>query len=447
MPIIAVVLAILAFACAIVAYADYHSVLHPVFLFNVLWFCVTLILLINTMGWYAINNVVYGILLLGLISFNVGGVLIGYGTLKDVHTIRKSYTECRCTENKINYKNVGNKLILIQIILTVVSIPLFLRGLQYISNYGMSQMRNIFSDGVTNGYMTATERVFYIHLGIFPAMQACSYIQIFLWVKGKIKGRQLFFSVIDLLIIVISTAGRWEIMYFALAMLCAFMLNRKLGDSDTSKRKQKKLQKSVKLLIGIACVALALVTIQRHKVTSNIVSTGLNVVAKYFCCGPALLQVALNNPVDAGISKWHFGLASFSGLLDVVSYCIKIVSLKKIDLIFYNPQEYMSTFFEVGEMQKMNAYPTWYYYFMQDFGYLGVIFFSMIIGGISVKIYQLVKKNPNLQNQLIYFYMLHVILFSSIWFELRRADIIATILHNLWILPLIGVVKVRKKHV
>ena len=37
-----------------------------------------------------------------------------------------------------------------------------------------------------------------------------------------------------------------------------------------------------------------------------------------------------------------------------------------------------------------------------------------------------------------------VILFASVWWELRRSDIVATMLHNLWIMPLIGL-KVRGK--
>ena len=86
----------------------------------------------------------------------------------------------------------------------------------------------------------------------------------------------------------------------------------------------------------------------------------------------------------------------------------------------------------------MNAYPTWYYYFMQDFGYFGVVFVTAIIAGISVRIYRKAKRNPAISNQLAYFYVLHVIMFASIWWELRRSDIVATMLHNLWIMPLIG---------
>ncbi len=41
-------------------------------------------------------------------------------------------------------------------------------------------------------------------------------------------------------------------------------------------------------------------------------------------------------------------------------------------------------------------------------------------------------------------YGLDVILFASVWWELRRSDIVATMLHNLWIMPLIGL-KVRGK--
>ena len=81
---------------------------------------------------------------------------------------------------------------------------------------------------------------------------------------------------------------------------------------------------------------------------------------------------------------------------------------------------------------------------MQDFGYLGVVLITAIIAGISVRIYRKAKREPSINNQLAYFYVLHVILFASVWWELRRSDIVATMLHNLWIMPLIGL-KVRGK--
>lgn len=56
-------------------------------------------------------------------------------------------------------------------------------------------------------------------------------------------------------------------------------------------------------------------------------------------------------------------------------------------------------------------------------------------------------KNIRIENiRLAYFYVLHVILFASIWWELRKSDIVATMLHNLWIMPLIGLSVRGKKN-
>lgn len=71
----------------------------------------------------------------------------------------------------------------------------------------------------------------------------------------------------------------------------------------------------------------------------------------------------------------------------------------------------------------------------QDFGYLGVVLITAIIAGISVRIYRKAKREPSINNQLAYFYVLHVILFASVWWELRRSDIVATMLHNLCARP------------
>lgn len=443
MSILAFIIILLAFCGCYVSYAKYNSALHPIFLYNALWLIVTIVLQINTMEWYPLGNDVYAILLIGLISFDFGGLLIGYGTINKSSIYINTYIE-ECENDEIDYRKVGNRLLMIQLVLTLISIPLFLRGLSYVQRYGMSVMRNIIANSVEAGYMTAAERILFLHLGVFPAMQTCSFIQVFLWAKGKIKGWNLIASIIDLVIVVVSTVGRWEVFYFALAMLCAYMLNKHPSDSGMSIGKQKKIRRRIRVIIAIAIIALVGVTIQRHKVVGNIFESILNIVAGYFCCGPALLQVMLKNPVSSGISTWHWGQAIFGGLLGCINYILQIVTFKRVYLNLYDTQAYAAEFYAVGAHQSMNAYPTWYYYFMQDFGYLGVVLITAIIAGISVRIYRKAKREPSINNQLAYFYVLHVILFASVWWELRRSDIVATMLHNLWIMPLIGL-KVRGK--
>lgn len=443
MSIFAFIIILLAFCGCYVSYAKYNSALHPIFLYNALWLIVTIVLQINTMEWYPLENDVYAVLLVGLISFDFGGLLIGYGTINKSSIYVNTYTE-EYKDDEIDYRKVGNRLLMIQLVLTLISIPLFLRGLSYVQSYGMSVMRNIIANSVEAGYMTAAERILFLHLGVFPAMQTCSFIQVFLWAKGKIKGWNLIASIIDLIIIVVSTVGRWEVFYFALAMLCAYMLNKRTSDSGMSIGKQKKIRRRIRVIIAIAIIALAGVTIQRHKVVGNIFESILNIVAGYFCCGPALLQVMLKNPVSSGISTWHWGQAIFGGLFGCINYILQIVTFKRVYLNLYDTQAYAAEFYAVGAHQSMNAYPTWYYYFMQDFGYLGVVLITAIIAGISVRIYRKAKREPSINNQLAYFYVLHVILFASVWWELRRSDIVATMLHNLWIMPLIGL-KVRGK--
>lgn len=445
MSVLAFIIILFAFCGCYASYTRYHSALHPIFLYNALWLVVTIILQINTMEWYRLGNNVYSILLVGLISFNFGGLLIGYGTINK-HSLKVGSYDSVCGNDEINYRKVGNRLLMLQLILTLISIPLFLRGLSYVQTYGMSVMRNIVANSVEEGYMTATERILFLHLGIFPAMQACSFIQVFLWAKGKIKGWHLIGSIIDLVIIVVSTVGRWEVFYFVLALFCAYMLNKSPKDSGMSIRKQKRTQRKIRTIIIIAIIVLVSVTIQRHKVIENIFKSILNIVAEYFCCGPALLQVMLKNSVASGISTWHWGQATFGGILGCISYILQIVTFKRVQLNLYNSQVYVAEFYAVGANQIMNAYPTWYYYFMQDFGYLGVVLITAIIAGISVRIYRRAKREPSINNQLVFFYVLHVILFSSVWWELRRTDIVATILHNLWIMPLIGLSVRGKKN-
>ena len=344
MSIIAFIIILFAFCGCYASYAKYHSALHPIFLYNALWLILTIVLQINTMEWYPLGNDVYTVLLVGLISFDFGGLLIGYGTINKSSIYVNTYTE-EYEDDEIDYRKVGNRLLMIQLVLTLISIPLFLRGLSYVQNYGMSVMRNIIANSVEEGYMTAAERILFLHLGIFPAMQTCSFIQVFLWAKGKIKGWHLVASIIDLILVIVITVGRWEVFYFALAMISAYCLNKSPEDSGLSVKKQNKIRR-IKFLIIVAIVVLGGVTIQRHKLSGTIFASILNVFAGYFCCGPALLQVMMKDPVALGISVWHWGQSIFSGLLSCFSCIIQIVSFKRINPVFlmhrHTQQNFMS---------------------------------------------------------------------------------------------------------
>ena len=161
MSILAFTIIFLAVCGCYASYAKYHSALHPIFLYNALWLIVTIVLQINTMEWYPLENEVYAVLLVGLISFDFGGLLIGYGTINKSSIYVNTYIE-EYEDDEIDYRKVGNRLLMIQLVLTLISIPLFLRGLSYVQSYGMSVMRNIIANSVEAGYMTAAESYFYI---------------------------------------------------------------------------------------------------------------------------------------------------------------------------------------------------------------------------------------------------------------------------------------------
>lgn len=397
---------------------------NPILIFNMLWLIVILILQINTMEWYRISEEVYTILFIGLISFNIGAILLSKIRLKKSKRILKN------EEDKNIRSKAGKIILIIQIVLCIATIPILVKAIKFINLYGTSYMRTIVANSIEMGYLTAKERVLYIHLGIFPLMQACTYLQIFLWAKEKIPGWHLIIGMIDIALISIVTVGRWEVFYYAMALICASYFNNK---NIIKKRKSKRM----KLIAIIAIFVLLAITILRHSVNSNFVSNIVNIVAEYFCCGPALLQVMINQSVDSGLLELHYGQSTFYGVFAVINFLIQILTLGKYNLNIFNGQEFVSNFFEVGVNQTMNAYPTWYYYFMQDYGYFGIIICSMIIGAIAQKYYKRMIENNSLKNQLIYFYLLRIILFSSIWLEFRRTEVIATIIYTIILVKII----------
>lgn len=78
-------------------------------------------------------------------------------------------------------------------------------------NYGMSVMRNIIANSVEEGYIQRPKESSFYTWEFSRRCRPVLFIQVFLWAKGKIKGWHLVASIIDLILVIVITVGRWEV--------------------------------------------------------------------------------------------------------------------------------------------------------------------------------------------------------------------------------------------
>lgn len=399
---------------------------YPVILFNLVWIIVSVLMFLNPMGWYEISEKPYLVAIIGSLFFNYGGLVL------DKVVIKRGGLRQRESE----YENIkGNRLLLIQIVLLIVTIPMLLKAFAFLKIYGWHDMRFIYGNGIKYGYMTAFDRIFYVHIVVFPLMQACFYIQTVLFVKGKIPLWHLLVGIIDIVCTIIITVGRWDIVYIIIAMFFSLKFRQDKIVFNLSKKAKKRIY----FLAGLMLVVVVYVTLNRHNATGGILNTLIDVLAGYFCCGLQLLDQMFKNVSQSGLNTYSFGGAICSGLFTDINVILMILTGSRIQIPIVDVSSYSGNFFQVGYGKTMNAYVTWYYYFLRDFGIIGVMVISALLGIVSVNIYKKAVKYPSTKNQVIYLHMVTILLFCSLWWEPIRMEVVAKLLHNIWLIPFIGI--------
>lgn len=408
---------------------------NPAVIYNLLWLIVISLLQINTMEWYELSVNTYVVSSLGLFMFNLGA-LFSMG----ISISRKR------TTNHIDYQLDDNngiktrRLLSIQILLLVITLPMLIKAITFIGIYGWHDMRTIYANGIEYGYMTAGQRLFYIHFVIFPLIQTCFYVQSVLWGKGLVPFWHVLISIINIIFVIIITVGRWDLAYVFIALFFSYQLNlKRKALSKVEQDRLKKQNRKIKYILILVVILLSWATVLRHDIESNMFENVINVVTQYFSSGMALLNVMLENVSQSGLDTYHWGSATLAGFLKTISFIMQLITLGHFSFSVPDVQEYAGQFHAVSPAENMNAYVTIYYYFMRDFGYLGLIVFTFIFAFICVNIYKNLKINPSLFNQIAYLHMISILFFSTLWWEPIRMEVVAKILHNFWLLPFIGI--------
>lgn len=384
---------------------------HPAILFDLLWLAACILLIINPNKYYQVSYKTIWITLLGAICFNIPTYL---------ETIIDKKSKPQQVDIDVVKRSKIRTLFWIQLILTLLMIPLSIRAVSFISIYGFAFMRNVVADGITYGYMSTLERMIYIHYIIFPLIKALSLVQLVMYARGKCKAFELIPTIINQALLVVTTTGRNDLLMFIIWGMFAISVNKKF--SSSIRAIIKKQGRTIKFVICIAGVAIIGITFVRHRMSEeSLISSYTGVVHTYVAGGFQLLDLALRDPVEWRLNTYTLGVSTFKGLLDTVNTTITMLTGGVLHLPeFYanaNIQTIAEEFHAVSATKTMNAYVTMYYYFLRDLGYVGLICFTTMLSMLCSGNYKKMCKNPSLDHQLNYYIMLNIIFFSTIWWE------------------------------
>lgn len=412
---------------AVMQYSIDKNLCSPITSFNLIWLLSVVLSKFNFMELYKIEDKTYGIVWIGQLSFNIAIVIYNNFKIKNykVDNYESVDISIEYIDRKIRTINF------IQIVLFISMIPIILTALRFIITYGVHDTRTYYANGTESGFMTTFQRLFYIHYVVFPLAEALTYIQIVLFIMGKIKFKYILMGIINTITVSFISVGRIKFIYLMIVILVAYLINQdflKQNYINLNKIKVKKAFKYIKMISFIIIIVVSITTILRHDVTNSIISKVIEIATSYLIDGIIILNHLLT---DSSINtELLWGSATFAGILNVICFIIQIISLGFISISIPGVSTEVATFYKVGPNIKLNGYSTMYYYFYRDFKLIGIIIFMSIIGIIAVKAYSKVKINPVFANQITYVNLMLILLFGILRWDLASKEVSMRIIYT-----------------
>lgn len=392
---------------SVYSYLRLKYVYSPSFLFNLLFLIITSLSLTQYDSAPIPKDYIYFIVLLGVLSYNVGCEL----ALKIKQIVS-------------SYENISKKKYRILIFISLVmsyfpihtSIDIIIKGGNLLSIY-QERIKAVYVDGVMDTSSMESQIINFISL---PLCVLCIYTSLALFIRYS-HFKYFVISIIFILIFTLSTAGRMTAVSFLLVFVIAFYTKNKSNILYFLKNR-----KNILLIIIIILITF--------KVLSSRNTDIFKTINTYYGYPLIHMQIKLEM-LDKNIMT--YGLTSLQGILRPIILVLHFIGINDLSLFDYaTSTQYLanSAVFIGYNHNAYNTFVTLFYYFFIDFGYLGVCIFSMIFGYICGRSFKLWK----LTNKIYYEIQYYIILSSPILFSMVRFQFInATYLYPLILLPFI----------
>ena len=99
----------------------------------------------------------------------------------------------------------------------------------------------------------------------------------------------------------------------------------------------------------------------------------------------------------------------------------------------------MNTSYYVGNGILSNAFPTAFYYFLEDFGLLGLLIEPVLWSVLAIIIYKKASKKPSIVRYCLQYTSLITIVYSVCWWPLYRIEYFSTIFIVIFITKVAGI--------
>lgn len=361
----ALILSILCFVIAYVAYKRNEVLYNPVSLYLGTWALVFTLYALNPYSLPQIHEATYQIYIVAFVAFLIGNVLIFKKPSISGITLRK---------RSLNKKFI-NILIVVMVILMVIPV---IKALNLIaSGVDLHDIRYVHHDDIMGDGIVAIAFVYFCEPFI-TFLIIFSVVNLFV---GQRKMYYVLLSVISLALMTIITGGRFFVLYFIASLLIATLIFK-------NTREAKKILKYSGILLILLVVSLIVISVVR----------GSNIEQTFYVYLSGCIPFMEERINDTSKLPNMYGMASLYGFIRPVFVVLRKVLSMELPLPL---QVVEAVFLEDDGMTMLtpeihyNSFVSIFYSMYLDGGLIGVFIGNLLLGVVArYSFLKLQKDNP-----------------------------------------------------
>ena len=361
----ALILSILCFVIAYVAYKRNEVLYNPVSLYLGTWALVFTLYALNPYSLPQIHEATYQIYIVAFVAFLIGNILIFKKPCISGITLRK---------RSLNKKFI-NILIVVMVILMVIPA---IKALNLIaSGVDLHDIRYVHHDDIMGDGIVAIAFVYFCEPFI-TFLIIFSVVNLFV---GQRKMYYVLLSVISLALMTIITGGRFFVLYFIASLLIATLIFK-------NTREAKKILKYSGILLILLVVSLIVISVVR----------GSNIEQTFYVYLSGCIPFMEERINDTSKLPNMYGMASLYGFIRPVFVVLRKVLSMELPLPL---QVVESVFLEDDELIMItpeihyNSFVSIFYSMYLDGGLIGVFIGNLLLGVVArYSFLKLQKDNP-----------------------------------------------------
>lgn len=285
----------------------------------------------------------------------------------------------------------------------ILLLPLFIKILnKYIQTGNFSEVRLYYFSGTVFNSMIQDMLLRTFPIGMLEALVIYYVFLSF----DKHQHKLLLYAVFNSLLITFINGGRYGIMLLIYSIVILLMTNNFKINKLTIIRKYKKRIRNIAVLsTGI----MFLITAIRGQAV-------LKSIVMYFSGSLSYLDYIISNPSIFALDKPTNGYLTFGVVTEPIVLIMKTMGLTSIKVPSYEFNIYCQQYYNIGTGTKevlINANTSIIYYFLRDFGILGIFIGAIFVSSATIYAYNNWKSRGNKFYGMIFVYMCYT-LFNSL---------------------------------